>query len=257
MNVFKEPSLASRESKKSVPDWLVGVWRRLSIEENGKRDTTTQVFWLQTHSCFGDIRIPENRPVVSSFDNLTAQEAIAIGEQDGFAGFTHLRNDFCHWHHTMDYHPNSEQTDIGQLSWEGDVLVEIGPDNSYKEEWQRVLTGSTAAMTLCDWAGWRGWLVACADQFVYMRSHPKALMSEVSMGLVCGGKQPWEIQLSTLPWKEGSCLWKPEDMLVDAERQQVRQNIAGRYVTWQIQELGELPQLLQSKSRQLMPLTFS
>ena len=45
---------------------LVGVWQRRSIEKDGQKDTTTQVIWLQTPKCFGDIRIPIDRPKFSS-----------------------------------------------------------------------------------------------------------------------------------------------------------------------------------------------
>ena len=94
----------------SMPKRLVGLWRRLSIEENGERDVTTQVFWLQTTCGFADIRIPAERPSLASWAALKPHQAIALAKQDGFAGITHLSCDNlgrnrCEWHHAMDYRP--------------------------------------------------------------------------------------------------------------------------------------------------------
>ena len=134
---FRETLLFHRKQQ-SVPSWLIGTWRRLSIEENGKQDTTTQVYWLQTSRCFGDIRIPAERPAIDAPEKLTEQQAIALSKQDGFAGVTALKGDVCHWHHAMDYRDAESQADTGRLYWEGDILIEVGPNESYIEKWQRI-----------------------------------------------------------------------------------------------------------------------
>lgn len=228
-----------------VPNWLTGVWRRLSIEENGDRDTTTRVFWLQTSCCFGDIRIPAER------------SAQAMDRQDGFAGVTRLKGDLCTWHHTMDYLPDAEATDVGRLYWQGDILVEMGPEDAYKEEWQRVATGPTAAMTLFDDLVWQGWLVVCGDWFIYTQKRSPEFDSlasptcEISMGRIQSASQFWEIQLSTLPEREGRSLWSPADLAVDVQSNQVVQTVGDRTLTWTVQEWGELAQLLSAPSPKL------
>jgi len=38
------------------------------------------------------------------------------------------------------------------------------------------------------------------------------------------GRFPWEIQLSTFPWQEGSPLWSTSDLAVDLENRRVLQS---------------------------------
>ena len=260
---------------KSVPDWLVGVWHRLSIEEFSvdghiEKDTTTQVFWLQTDSGFADIRIPADRPAVKSFDSLTSQQAIALSKQDGFAGITRSDGIICEWHHAMDYRPFKGQMDIGRMSWkdgiEGGILVEIGPDNAYREEWQWIGGGATATLTLSEASAWKGWLVVCGDFFICMRdrrqllpaadsltalvnrasseTYASYLSCEISYGYCQKGQKPWEIKLSTFPWREGESLWHPETLIVDEQHQQVVQSEGDEQLVWTVQNWGALAQLL-------------
>ena len=46
-----------------VPAEYHGVWRRNLLKtRTGINDDTTQVFWLQTDSMFGDLRLPTTDP---------------------------------------------------------------------------------------------------------------------------------------------------------------------------------------------------
>ena len=247
MNVSK----TNFKLEESVPDWLRGLWRRRSIEKNGERDTATQVYWLQTAVGFADIRIPAERLAVESLVGLTPEQATGLSRQDGFAGITRLKGDQCEWHHAMDYRSFTGEPDVGRLYWEGDILIEIGPNEAYKEEWQRVTTGPTAAMTISEGADWKKWLVLCDGYFIYV-SDGRNFSSvdnlwdfEISFGQCQRGQKPWEIQLSTLPWKEGSSLWEPEDMAVDSHSAQIIQTVGAQSLVWTVQEWGELAQLFE------------
>jgi hypothetical protein len=228
---------------------LVGVWRRRSIQtDNGHKDTTTQVFWLQTHSCFGDIRIPLNRPLCSehhSVYELSALEAIALSSQQGFGGITHVEGSTCQWHRHIDYQPPNGSRDIGLLAWEQNILIETGVEATYREEWERVDDGSTGCCALVlepnqssPAASWQGCFVSVGDYFVYILDRRTALSKaeslkfllestqdgthqqgylncEISFGRRSAGQRPWEIELSTLPWREGKSLWALTDLAVD------------------------------------------
>ncbi len=275
MSIYRASNRAKAMFQETVPSWLVGLWRRLSIEENGQLDTTTQVFWLQTTSGFGDIRIPAQRPAVETLAALTPSQAIALSHQGGFAGITRLEGDRCEWHHAMDYQPFNGKADVGKLHWEGDILIEIGPKGAYREEWQRIATGPTATMTLSEGAAWKAWLVLCGDRFIYMCEHRTSLPSadslaallsatsdnlthtaatisaeaqqylncEISFGRIQKSNKPWEIELSTLPWKEGSSLWAADEMTVDYPNEQIIQTVGTQALTWTVQEWGDLAQL--------------
>lgn len=260
-----------------IPDWLTGVWCRRSIETaDGLKDTTTQVLWLQTHGCFADLRVPADRPPLTtapSLDDLTEQEAIALAQQAGFAGVTTLTGDTCQWHRYIDYQPFSGDRDIGTLHWEGDLLIELGVDAKYREEWQQLNPSGDDCMALVLSAdpstdqtaeqptSWSACVVTAGDYFIYARNRsvvlppaaslqtlltavpnaqPAYLDCEISFGLRQSGTVPWEIRLSTLPWRQGRSLWSGSGLTVDLEQQQVIQTVnttqGDRVLHWQIHE---------------------
>ncbi len=252
---------------------LVGVWRRRSIETgDGHIDTTTQVFWLQTHSCFGDIRIPIDRvPCLGhhSLDEVTEAAAVSLSHQQGFGGITHVEGETCQWHRQIDYQPPNGSRDIGLLAWEQDILIELGVDASYREEWERIDDGTSGCIALVlepdetadASSGWNGCFVCVGDYFVQilegrtalpqadslkdlLESAPDAaqrqryLNCEISFGRRSGGQIPWEIELSTFPWREGQSLWNWDDLQVDLTQGYMTQtmNNMGQQRRWKIYE---------------------
>jgi hypothetical protein len=252
---------------------LVGVWRRRSIEtEDGQKDTTTQVFWLQTHTCFGDIRIPLHRSICSEHyfvNELSALEAITLSGQQGFGGITHVEGSTCQWHRHIDYQPPNGSRDIGRLEWEQDILIESGVEATYREEWERVDDGSTGCCALVlesdnpsATLSWQGCFVLVGDYFLSILDRrtalPKAdslellldaaqddvqkrgyLDCEISFGRRSAGQVPWEIELSTFPWREGQSLWNLADLAVDLNQgcmTQTLQNNRQQVRRWSIKE---------------------
>lgn len=252
----------------SVADWLTGGWRRLSIVTgDGQQDTTTQVIWLQTHTLFGDIRIPAGRAAVAASRQWVwpQGETLQLSRQQGFAGVTELQGDICQWHRQLDYQPPSGDRDIGSLHWEGDRLIELGVESDYREEWQRLPESDGARIALTyhgaatsDAASqpdpWQALLVVTGDYFIYAQDRrpplPQAeglavlmglsghgdggdrpssvapyLDCEISFGRCQSGAIPWEIQLSTLPWRQGTPLWHPADLRVDRAAGQMLQTV--------------------------------
>lgn len=260
----------------AVPNWLMGLWKRLSIETvNGQRDTETQVFYLQTPTCFADLRIPIDRPDLKqeNFSSLTEKDGLALCRQEGFAGIAAFDQGYCHWMRYIDYQPSRGVRDLGLLHWEGNILVEEGVDQVYREEWQKVDDGSGdyTALVLAEGepphqaSVWQASLVIAGDYFIYSQNRPFALPAlpalidcltqpaashkqsdylscEISFGLCRSGQVPWEIQRSTLPWREGSALWSPSDLAIDLEKRQILQTvhpgIASEMRSWEIREWG-------------------
>lgn len=92
-----------------------GLWRRtLLIEADGTRDIGTNVIWLQGLSLFVDVR----------------------GPGEGFAGRLDQRLDVFEWNRMVDLKPPG-LPDAGQMSWDGDTLVEVGVHADYTEHWKR------------------------------------------------------------------------------------------------------------------------
>lgn len=258
----------------AVPDWLRGLWQRLSIETaDGQRDAETQVFYLQTSSCFGDLRLPGDRPDLkqASFSSLTRNDIFALSRQQGFAGIAQFEQGCCQWLRYIDYQPPQAVRDIGLLYWQGDILIEEGVDQVYREEWQKVGDGDYTALVLAaddpshQVSTWQASLVIAGDYFIYSQNRPVALPAandltdclaspaalqkpqdylscEISFGWCRSGRVAWEIQRSTLPWREGCALWSSSDLAIDLENRRVLQTAAQGHASeirqWEIREWG-------------------
>lgn len=228
-----------------VPDYYLGVWQRLSLESAAGVDTATRVYWLQTPVLHADIRVPADRPDFSAkqgLQDLSIGELRLLSRQQGFAGVTLVEGDTCLWRRHIDYQPPTGGRDIGRMAFDNDRIVEDGLESSYREVWQRLPDGMGETIALrfleAHVSGGlavprKGYLVASGDYFIFARDRaamlPKApslaallaesdsslsrdqiidiLDFEISFGRRQGGDAPWEIQLSTLPFREGQALF--------------------------------------------------
>lgn len=219
---------------KPVPPEYIGLWRREGIEINGEWDTDTRVYWLQTGSLYADIRIPPDRPGfdgVSTLADCTPEQLRWLAGQEGFAGCLHVDGDTCRWERALDYQPPG-LPDIGRMRFDaGDALTEEGVLAEYREQWRRVDPGPGRLAVML--SGDRpGLLVAVGDWFLAAvgRKTPLKGVSlrdaganslnehldfELSLGRIRGGGIPWEIVLSTLPYREGEPLLEADPVLAE------------------------------------------
>jgi hypothetical protein len=219
-----------------LPPWLQGAWTRNWIERKGTRTDSLDVHYLQTASFFADVRFPRDRPKfphAASFADLTDADLLLLAKQRGFAGFTTVEGLVATWHHEIDFQPTDGTDDVGRLERVDDShMLEHALDGSYLESWRTLGSVGNRFLAVRDErAGRLGrLLVVAGDYFLYVRNRPKdlpvadsldALIStthatraqiveyldcEFSAGRVRGGSAPWEIQQSTLPWREGKHL---------------------------------------------------
>ena len=218
---------------RQLPVWLPGVWSREWIERRGIRTSTFTVRYLQTPSWFGDVRFPVDRPkfpAAASFADLTDAELRSLAKQRGFVGQTTTDGLIATWHHEIDFQPNDGSPDIGRLERVGaGRMYEHALDRSYTEHWWSLSGGDGRFLTVRVERGGRldQLLVVAGDYFYYARNRAKDLPAaasldsviasakatraqiieyldcELSVGRIRGGVVPWEIQYSTLPWREG------------------------------------------------------
>lgn len=215
-------------------DDLKGLWRRsLLAYPDGRRDTTTDVHWLQGLRLYADLRQGENRPSfagVRGLRDLTALQMAWLSRQEAFAGELVKVGDCFEWRRLVDYQPPSPQVDAGRLWLEDGMMKEEGRDIPYIEHWHRELihTTPTAGLQLRDsQTGAPGVLVVVGTTFMFARGRAAALPlgtrlealvaaaetlaaaqdlldCEISVGTRRDG--PWRIERSTLPYREGSTL---------------------------------------------------
>ena len=218
-----------------------GRWQRLSLLTDGARpDTTTRVTWLQTDLLYCDLRVPADRPAFGGCRSLLEiddQGLWHLAEQQGFAGHLESAGDLCFWHRHIDFQPPGRLPDAAAVRVIGDRLVETGVFQTYVEEWRRC-EGSdddmiAAKLLIRGAAGEaairQGFLLAQGDAFMFAlerRAPPErrptlfenafvrreraalleALDFEISLGTRRGGRFPWEVTLSTLPYLQGRSL---------------------------------------------------
>lgn len=225
-----------------VPDAYLGVWRRRLLETPQGRDTDSRVHWLQTRHWHADLRLPPDRPDFAGVTRLAEcddAQLAWLARQQGFCGVTQVTGERCAWHRQADFQPATGRRDAGHMAWEAERLVETGAEDDYQEVWERLpeSEGGTAALELVVEAGElparRTWLLVAGACFVYVRDRPQALPRkaadlsslivsarpsrgqlldwldfEISFGRR-GGAEPWRIQCSTLPYREGQTLTAP------------------------------------------------
>lgn len=236
----------------TVPDQLTGLWRRRTmIWPDGRVDTSTTVFWLQTQSLYADIRIPANRPKApaeNSFEPCRDADLISFAEMYGFAGTLTVEGTICRWQRAIDYHPPGGPPDEAHFELEGELLIETGIHADYREDWVRQ-TAPDAALTAFRQTGGRdGFLVIAGDHFILAQDRAgelppaESLAALVERDLVAGNrtqalarldmliaygrigtKHDWRITLSTLPWLEasplfGACRFIPATGTLETDR---------------------------------------
>jgi hypothetical protein len=160
---------------------LKGLWRRsLVMWPDGRRDTSTQVRWLQGSRAFGDLRQP------AAMSDFSRQDCARLAQQQGFAG--HLTFDGKHfeWVRMIDFQPQGEFPDAGSLRWENDVLIEEGRDVEYLEHWHRESIASpqpAAAFRLRDNSrGITALLVRVGEFYIFARDRTCAPSPHKTLG---------------------------------------------------------------------------
>jgi hypothetical protein len=226
----------AHDSTAAVPTWLRGVWTREWIQKGEAQSNTLDVHYLQTPTYFADIRIPRDRTRFSnakSFADLTDQQLRLLARQNGFTGLTTTSGAVATWNHDIQFQPSDGAPDKGRLQRIAPARMhEHGLDGSYIESWKSTTGGNGHFLVIrVEHAGrLLRTLVVVGNQFAYVRNRaidlPAAasfealiestkasraqieeyLDCEFSEGRVRGGSVPWEIEQSTLPWREGGHL---------------------------------------------------
>jgi hypothetical protein len=231
--------------------WFLGAWKREWIRRGGVTDSKVTVRFLQTPTVFGDVRIPSDRPRfprAATLADLKDEELAILAKQNGFFGYTTIEGDVATWHHEIDYQPSESAPDAGRLERVRlSGMYEHGLNDSYVENWSSLSNGDgrylAVRVTKGDQRAPRldRLLVVVGDHFAYARNRPTDLPTggtladliskghpgretvlgyldcELSYGSIRGGRVPWEIVNSTLPWREGVALEFAELVRVDAE----------------------------------------
>jgi hypothetical protein len=241
-----------------VPDWLAASWERLWVINgaSGPPTNTVNVRNIQTPILFGDCRIPKDRPrypKATSLEDLTDKELETLYPQEGFSGNTTVEGYIVTWHHEITYQPPDGTIDIGRIELQaGRGMFEHGVQSAYTEHWWRLEDAGGDFLGIQTFRNLgkgrqrlHEILSVAGDHFIYARNRafdlPMAdslaalikekkykrkeiiaiLDMEVSHGFVLGGRVPWEVQFSTLPYKEERPLDFASTIMVDPKTSQL------------------------------------
>ncbi|TWC28029.1 hypothetical protein FBY03_14111 [Pseudomonas sp. SJZ079] len=245
---------------RTVPESYIGVWQRTLLQTAAGDDTDTRVFWLQSRRLHVDLRIPLDRPVFPAglgLHEVSREQALALAQQGGFAGSTQVDGELCRWQREIDYRPPALTADVGVMRFAAaDTLLEDCQHGRYHERWQRLpdSLGGSQGFRL-EQVGPPGaapriaYLLVCGAYFAFVRSREVALPAganlqslveaaqqpqervalldcEVSFGQRDGQAASWQIELSTLPLREGTTLFaEPPVLLGGAPRWQCKDRL--------------------------------
>jgi hypothetical protein len=210
-------------------------------DESGLVDDTTQVFWAQTPTLFADVRIPADRLNTAGKTSLADYddgELLQLARQEGFAGSLPMDGQICRWRRAIDYQPIQPWLDEAAMFREGDNLIEIGIHNNYFEDYTLVDDGGGQFLAL-DCPAHGRLLVIVGSRFLFVRDRTTALPHgsvladlvaeaepekkralldcEFSLGHGLAGDDLWQVDLSTLPFREGQRLFSASSWQFDLE----------------------------------------
>lgn len=152
-----------------TPDDIQGHWIRTWIKAPGFEDHSTRVDWMQSGVTYADVRIPAERPDLSSarcLADLSAADLLLLSKAEGFAGTVRLDGNHCTWDRDINWHGAPTGTDIGAITFDDqNRMIETGVEADYTELWEtpgavdaRARTFGTQPVT--------GYVVSVASAFV-------------------------------------------------------------------------------------------
>jgi hypothetical protein len=114
----------------TVPRRFVGAWRRERLEVDGRGIARTgSAVWVEAGGTYVDVRGPGG-----------------LASNTSFGGRSTWRSPLFTWHHDIDLAPESTKLDRGELTIDGDRIVErgvglTGDGVPYVEYWRRLPIG--------------------------------------------------------------------------------------------------------------------
>lgn len=138
----------------TVPAELQGCWQRQWIEfEDGTRDDTSFVVWLQLPSSMADVRLSAAALALTGRKALSMDDLLVLAESDSSSGATVCTpivdgTATAEWSTAVGFQPVSAFPEPGLLEWntDGTVMTERAPSGAYVEEWH-LLMGSRGPLS--------------------------------------------------------------------------------------------------------------
>ena len=129
-----------RRPARSVPDWMLGFWKRYSISfADGLTDLHTHVCWLQSRNFTIDLRLPLGADQVPAraLGDYTAQELQVLANHEGWTAFSDWDGTQLSWRDTdITLQLHNRWPEAAILKRTGNCMIEHCASNAYVEDWR-------------------------------------------------------------------------------------------------------------------------
>ena len=129
----------ARRPEKSVPDWMLGYYKRRSITfANGTTDLSTHVCWFQSRNFTIDLRLPvDSRPgMAEEWDAPGVAERQTLADYEGWEALCDWHGDTLSWHTVTSLQVNNRWPEPAILKRIGNCMIEFAPSGAYVEDWR-------------------------------------------------------------------------------------------------------------------------
>jgi hypothetical protein len=140
MNLFELAAEQPYQPATSVPDWMLGFWKRYSISfADGTTDTRTHVCWLQSRNFTIDLRLPLEQDLApaKAIAEYSTQELRALANYEGWVADSTWDGRVLTWLPTdtsLQVHNRWPEPAI--LQRVGNCMIEHCDSQSYVEDWR-------------------------------------------------------------------------------------------------------------------------
>ncbi len=183
----------NRRAESSVPDWMLGCFRRRCISfANGESDQSTIVYWFQSRNFTLDLRLPTHadQPPYRPWADYSACEIQKIANYEGWQAECEWNGDTLSWHGGCSRQFNNRWPEPARLYRIGNCMIEFAPSGAYVEDWRVQASLGTALVGLrlieeinpltgeCLHRG--GGLIICGDHAALVLGRPEPIQSTAS-----------------------------------------------------------------------------
>lgn len=130
----------AQKSEHSVPDWMVGYFKRYSISfADGMTDLHTNVCWFQSRNFTIDLRLPnESEQVVAKkWQEYSANELQILANYEGWEALSDWHDGTLQWRDTSaSLQLHNRWPEPALLKRFGNCMIEFAPSGAYVEDWR-------------------------------------------------------------------------------------------------------------------------
>jgi hypothetical protein len=244
LHLFDLCESTARNPGGSVPEWVLGCFRRRSITfYTGLEDAQTEVIWLQSRGLTADFRRGLPRVNVANraaLGELGREDLIALARVEGGFARTRWDGELMHWSDWTALQTHAKWPEPGRLARVGSCMVELAPSGAYVEDWrfQPCRGGPLIGLELIEERDASdgallhrgGGLIVCGEHAGFVRGRPeplpegepledfvrahtgdaaalaRAFALDASYGTTAAVRDAFTITFSTCPWREGEPL---------------------------------------------------